>query len=129
MHTKVLGLLAVAILLSAVGCSAQSTVTGVVTSNGKNVDNGQLVFRPIDGAGKVKPAAGTIQEDGTFRMRTAGDEPLSPGTYQVLYTAPDTLEDERGRAVKVSPWKGFKAPSEPINVEAGENVITIELTK
>ncbi|PQO30747.1 hypothetical protein C5Y96_14915 [Blastopirellula marina] len=129
MHTKSIGLIAVMLLLGSVGCSQQATVTGVVTGNGKHVDNGQIVFRPIDGAGKVKPAAGTIQGDGTYQMRTAGNEPLSPGTYQVLYCPPDTLEDERGRAVKVSPWKSYKAPVDPITVEEGENYITIELSK
>lgn len=112
------------ILLS--GCNQTATVKGKVTGDGKVVEGGDIIFRPLEPG--VKPAAGSIQGDGTFELKTAGNAGLKPGEYEALYTAPLPKEDDQSMGPP-SPWRAWKAPSEPVVIEAGENDISVELVK
>lgn len=122
------GVWGVAVLTAFVGCGANGTVTGMVTANGETVDSGSLVFQPVETG--VKPAIGYIGNDGSYAMRTAGDEGLTPGEYRVLYMPPDQREDENGRPIGKPPkWRSYQGPAETVNVESYENTIPVELEK
>lgn len=121
---EVLGLVAVLLLFT--GCEQVANVKGTVTGNGKAVEGGDIIFKPL--ATGVKPAAGPIDSDGSFVLKTAGNSGLVPGKYTVLFTAPLPVEDAESLGPP-SPWRSWKAPAEPVVVEAGDNELSIELVK
>lgn len=72
------------------GCGGSSsnlaTVEGLVTLDGKPLTQGAVTFVPDAG----RTAAGTIQSDGTFRLRTVGEgDGARVGMNQVSITAYD----------------------------------------
>lgn len=74
------------------GCSGSSSldtisVEGRVTYKGQPVTQGTVTFLPRDAAEGTprRPATGTIQSDGTYRLGTLGpDDGAVPGEYQVV---------------------------------------------
>ena len=71
---------------SGCGVSYDATVTGTVTMNGAPLTKGTVSFHPVSD-GPV--ATGTIQSDGSFAVKTATEEGLSPGEYKVTVVATD----------------------------------------
>ncbi|MEW4563161.1 hypothetical protein AB1K70_11580 [Bremerella sp. JC770] len=128
MSTKLFGIVAATTLLMVCGCTKPSSVSGTVTADGEKVTEGLVLFQPESNSGK-KPAAGEIQPDGTYEVRTAGNELLSAGNYKVLFTPPDTLEDETGQAIVVSEWNSWQAEDKLVQVSEGQNKIAIKLEK
>ncbi|MFN3148710.1 hypothetical protein [Bremerella sp.] len=115
-------------LSALVGCGSNASVSGMVTAGGETVDGGSVIFRPL--ADGVKPAIGKINADGGYSLVTAGNGGVQPGEYQVMYMPPDQREDEAGRAIGPPiKWRKFRAPSSPVNVDSGENDISITLEK
>jgi hypothetical protein len=76
----------VAALAGAVGCggSYDSTVTGMVTLDGKVVPRGNVAYQPVSG-GPVAYAA--ISENGAYSLRTGRENGLPAGEYQVTVTS------------------------------------------
>lgn len=123
-----MGIFGVLALAALTGCGVNGSVTGMVTAGGETVDGGSVVFRPL--AEGVKPAIGKINADGGYSLVTAGNDGVKPGAYQVMYMPPDQKEDEAGRALgPPTKWRKFRAPSQAVNVESGENDIPITLEK
>ncbi len=74
------------LLTAAAGCSrtppGETTVRGSVSFNGLPVAGGLVVFSPdADRGGSGKPLSGTIEPDGSFRLRKGTAVP--PGWYRV----------------------------------------------
>jgi len=67
------------------GCGSDlASVTGTVTYDGKPLQTGTVGFFPV-GAG---PAGyGSIQPDGSFRIRTGQQAGLPPGEYRITVQA------------------------------------------
>jgi hypothetical protein len=88
MSQKTVGglILAMAATLITVGCGdgPESTVSGLVTLDGKPLDRGSVSFIPTaTGSG----ATATIRADGTFEARTGSSAGLQPGDYMVTVQA------------------------------------------
>jgi len=68
-------------------------VVGMVTVDGKplTTGTGNVSFRPEGSASSQEPA-GTIDEDGTYRLFTAGKEGAPPGRYRVLVIDVEPLD-------------------------------------
>lgn len=107
------------------GCEETANLTGKVTGGGSVVDGGNIIFKPVESG--IKPAAGQIQADGTFVLKTAGNNALVPGSYNVLFTAPLPLENGDAESSPPSQWRSWQAPDEPVVVEPGDNNVAIEL--
>ncbi len=120
MSSRLVGFLSVVALVVFAGCGGGSaSVTGKVTANGDPLTSGKVVFSPIGGG--VKAAAGKIQNDGTYELKTAGDEGIWPAEYRVMYS-PATPQEE-------AKWESWSISPEKVTVESGPNEIVIELTK
>lgn len=75
----------VAALIAGCGGGAKgNTVRGKVTYKGAPVEGASVIFHPKGqaGPGVVRPAAVTAA-DGTFTLKTAGEEGAPPGEYDV----------------------------------------------
>lgn len=109
-----------------VGCSNEASVSGTVSGGGKVVEGGNIIFKPQTAG--VKPAAGGVQPDGTFVLKTSGNRGLVPGNYTVLFSAPLPVESDEMLGA-ASPWRDWKAPSDPVSVKPGKNEFSIELSQ
>lgn len=58
-----------AVLAAVAGCSSKTTVSGVVTLDGKPLDNGTIAFFPIKGDGQTSSAV--IGKDGSYQMASS----------------------------------------------------------
>jgi len=121
-------IVAFAILLVATfsGCYPTANVKGTVTAGGKPVEGGDIIFSPQDKG--VKPAAGQIEKDGTFVLKTSGNNGLTPGKYKVLFTAP-LPNEEGGKLGPPSKWQSWRAPDVQITIDPGDNELAIELVQ
>lgn len=69
--------------LAFVGCnSAESTVSGIVTLDGKPVERGDVTFYPAQ-TGKGQAASGEISSGGEYNLQTGQTGGLPAGEYQV----------------------------------------------
>ena len=116
-----------------VGCGgAESTVSGVVSLDGKAVGPGVIVFAPAEG--KTNPSDGAIQIDGSYFLKTSRDVGLKAGKYNVgvtVFDQPPVKPGERSMVVakRVTPEK-FAEPTKSglqYDVAAGKNTINVEL--
>ncbi len=129
------------LLLTALGCGGgaddkpTSQVQGKVTHDGQPVNGGSLTFVPVaDGEGGTpgKPASGTVQSDGTYKLSTYGtDDGAVIGKHRVSYSPPASdaaapAEGQHGEAPK-SPYDGLKPKTGEVEVESGGSTIDIEL--
>jgi hypothetical protein len=75
------------------GCGESSSnllpVSGKVTVDGQPLTTGSVSFRPEKGSASSQEPGGEIDEDGTYRLFTAGKEGAPPGRYRVLVVAVD----------------------------------------
>jgi hypothetical protein len=76
-----------------VGCGDSSVkllpVSGKVTVDGQPLTTGSVSFRPEKGSASAQEPGGDIEDDGTYRLFTAGKEGALPGRYRVLVVAVD----------------------------------------
>ncbi len=120
MCARFVGLLGVFSLVLTTGCGGGSaSVTGKLTASGEPVTSGKVVFSPIGGG--VKPAAGTLQTDGTFELKTSGDEGVWPAQYKVVYSPAPPGEEAQ--------WERWTPSPETISIESGANDVLIEMIR
>jgi hypothetical protein len=135
-RSRVLMFVALGGLLAAAGCGGayDSTASGVVTLNGSTVPGGSLVFHP--GSGGPIPYA-TIDQGGSYVVRTGREEGLPPGDYQVTvsaYEPPATLLGKdggpapAGKAITPLWYQSTETSGLSYTVESGNNEINIDLT-
>jgi hypothetical protein len=123
-------------LLVVVGCGGpfDSSVTGVVTLDGKVVPRGTVSFQPKAGG----PAAyARIEESGSYVVRTGREEGLPPGDYYVTVSAnePPTVEQTAqggppppGKPITPAWYRTRNTSGLSFVVEPGANEINLELT-
>ena len=104
-----------AVLAVAAGCGGKHTpvpVSGVVTLDGKTVEGATVYFYAAGDDKEGRPAYGTTDKDGVFRLSTMGNEDGAlPRHYKVVVTKyvptnpnlkvpefPDTVEGRNQRA-------------------------------
>jgi hypothetical protein len=104
-----------ALVLAATGCGGKFTpvpVRGVVTLDGKPVEAATVYFYAVGDDKDGRPAFGTTDKDGVFRLSTLGnDDGALPRHYKVVVTKyvptnpnlkipdfPDTLEGRNARS-------------------------------
>jgi hypothetical protein len=85
--------LAALCLCTLVGCSGGSAtklvpVVGKVSVDGQPLTTGSVAFRPEKGSPSSE-IGGEIDEEGSYRLFTAGKEGAPPGRYRVLVVAVD----------------------------------------
>lgn len=128
------------LVLTVLGCGSgadekpTAQVQGKVTHDGQPVSGGSVTFVPAGGEdGKPgKPASGTVQSDGTYKLSTYGtDDGAVVGKHRVSYSPPTSdaaapAEGEHGEAPK-SPYDGLKPKTAEVEVESGGSTIDIEL--
>ena len=82
---------------------------GIVTFNGKPLDNANVTFMPLED-GKTIPARGKTDGVGSFVLSCYGkDDGAPPGKYKVLVSANFSVETEPG-VLAPEPEGGFKSP-------------------
>lgn len=117
-----------------------ATVHGKVTYNGAPLPGGGVTFVPVSGEGATtggKPAAGTINPDGTYTLTTYEDgDGAVIGKHHVGVSPPpppgagaEAPEGTHAAPTPPSPFAGLKPTTEEVEVKAGDNEINIELTK
>ena len=102
------------LLAVAAGCGGKYTpvpVSGVVTHNGKAVEGATVTFYAVGDAKDGRPAYGTTDKEGAFRLSTLGkDDGALPRRYKAVVTKyvptnpnlkipdfPDTVEGREAR--------------------------------
>src|SRR5687767_14557607 len=124
------------LLAAAAGCGDRFSpvpVSGVVTLDGKPVEGATVYFYAVGDAADGRPAHGTTDKDGAFRLSTLGDEDGAlPRRYKVVVTKyvptvanlkvpdfPDTPEGQEARqdfmyrnfeAKGIQPFKNILPP-------------------
>jgi hypothetical protein len=108
------GLLLAALLTAAAGCGGKYTpvaVSGVVTLDGQPVEGATVYFYAVGDEKDGRPAFGTTDKDGSFRLSTMGEnDGALKRPYKVVITKyvptnpnlkipdfPDTLEGQNAR--------------------------------
>jgi hypothetical protein len=91
------GLATLLLWTAVVGCSDGGFVPleGSVSIEGQPVSGGRLSIVPQTGSvGGGKPAAGLVDEQGRFALRTGNDQPgVLPGSYRVLFRQEFSAQD------------------------------------
>ena len=122
-------------LVCLVGCGsgAESTVKGTVTLDGVALDQGNVTFYPVNGAGS--PAAGSITSGGQYTVGVGQTRGLPAGKYAAVVVArgpstPHPLGGPPAPGKLLTPPKYSKEETSGLsfNVEPGSNVIDIEMT-
>lgn len=124
-----------AVLVMLVGCnrsSQESQVSGRVTLDGNRIGPGTVVFAPLDGG---KPATGSIEKDGSYKLKTSRELGLAAGTYKVAVSIrklPENVErsDQPPPGKLLIPDKYEQSTTSGLEYEvaSGRNSIDIDLT-
>lgn len=123
----------VLVLLSGCGGVATYPVTGFVTINGEGpLTVGEIVFTSDEGTSK-----GTIQKDGSFKLKTTIDKELEgapAGKYKVFIIGAATYEDSTrldspSKMLIDSKYNDYRTSGLEFTVEPGDNNFEIEVTK
>ena len=116
------------LLAAAAGCGGKYTpvpVSGVVTLDGKPVEGATVYFYAVGDEKEGRPAHGTTDKNGEFRLSTLGHEDGAlPRNYKVVVTKyvptlpnlkmpdfPDTLEGRRRERLHVPELRGQGHPA------------------
>jgi hypothetical protein len=110
------------------GCGPNlAQVDGTVTFKGEKVKGGMLFFSPEAGDGA--PAAATVEQDGTFVLKTGDATGASLGKSKITYSPPSgeasTDPNKEGTA---SPYVGLVPKDATVEIKPGKNTFNIELT-
>ena len=117
---------------ASVGCGGKpASVTGLVTVDGKPVDQGTVTYSPSGGGMR---ASGLIQSDGTYEIKTNRDAGLEIGMYdvavvsrEVIVTSPDA-PPMPGKYIVPKRYGKAKTSGLQFDVVKGGNDINLELT-
>lgn len=110
----------------ALGCGKKgefdtAPLKGTVTYNGEPVTEGTIDIIPAPGATQQmvgKPAAATVNADGTFTAGTYGSsDGVVPGVKRIRYSAP--LPPDTAEGAKMPPSKYLGMEIEPAEIEVG----------
>ena len=120
------------LLTIAVGCGGKPAyVSGVVSIDGKPLDQGTISFSPTTGGMR---AAGKILEDGSYEIRTNRSSGLEVGDYQVavvsreaIITSPDAPPTP-GKFFVPNRYGRAKTSGLQYTVTKGSNQIDIDLS-
>jgi hypothetical protein len=131
-HTRVGVALAT---LTLVGCGGRydSTVTGVVSVDGKPLNVGLVTFDPQESGSS---AYGNIGADGTYTLYTGRQEGLASGEYGVSVTAyepsdapgPQGGPPPMGKSLIAERYRSPSTSGIKLNVEPGDNRLDLKLT-
>lgn len=128
----VASLFGIASLAFVVGCgdASRATVSGKVTFDGQPVTGGTLSFAPV--GGNAKPAAATIESDGTYDLSDLEGAPI--GKNMLHYSAPprafaEGYSPKPGDMPPASPYDGLKPSVAEVEIQGGANSVDVELTK
>jgi hypothetical protein len=129
------GLSVAAALAFFVGCrggSMESQVSGTVTLDGNKIGPGTIVFSPVNGHGK--PATGSIESDGTYKLVTSRDVGLASGSYRVAVSVRKMPENVKrgdrpppGKLLIPEKYEDDTKSGLQYDVAPGRNNINIEL--
>jgi hypothetical protein len=124
-----------AVLLHCGGCnrsSQESQVSGHITLDGNPIGPGTVVFAPVDG---VKPATGSVNDDGHYRLNTSREAGLAAGRYQVAVSIRELPQNVKrgdrpppGRLLIPEKYEQSSSSGLEYQVEPGDNTIDIELS-
>jgi hypothetical protein len=109
-------------LLLLAGCSNSGRplgklipVQGKVLVDGTPLSEGEVRFEPLEKGGDFA-AKGTIQEDGTYTLTTAGKPGVPAGKYRAIITP--GYSTPRAKLLVLPMYQG---PRSPLEVEVAEN--------
>ena len=118
-------------LVYLVGCGGKpATVSGIVTIDGKPLQQGTVAFSPASGGMR---ATGAIRTDGSYKIRTNRESGLDIGDYEVSVVSREIVISEPGLPPMPGKYIAPKRYGRPktsglrFNVEKGKNTIDIEL--
>jgi hypothetical protein len=124
-----------ALLAIVIGChggSMESEVSGTVTLDGNKIGPGTIVFAP-NGAGG-KPATGSIESDGTYKLKTSREAGLATGSYRVAVSIRKMAENVKrgdrpppGKLLIPEKYEDETKSGLQYDVSPGRNTINIEL--
>jgi len=111
-----------------VGCGPTlSPVTGTVTYKGEKVKGGMLIFSP---SGEGVPASATIQEDGSFALKSGSSDGAILGKATVTYTPPSgEASTDPKKEGKASQYVGLVPKDATVEIKSGANTLNIELIR
>jgi hypothetical protein len=122
------------LFLSGCGGAYDSTVTGVVKIDGKNLPRGLVGFHPVSPG---PSAYAVIDENGTYAVRTGRESGLPPGEYLVTVASNELPATERsaqggppppGKSITPAWYRTKQASGLKFTVKPGKNEINLELT-
>lgn len=121
-----------AVFVGCRGASMESEVLGTVTLDGNKIGPGTIVFAPS--APGSKPATGSIESDGTFRLKTSRETGLAAGTYRVAVSIRKMPENVKrgerpplGKLLIPEKYEDETKSGLEYQVSPGRNTINIEL--
>lgn len=129
-----------ATVFTLLGCSSSeykiAPVEGVVTYQGSKLTFGKLYFRPVKSGGEGenpgRPAFGTIDEHGHYRLSTYGQyDGAIVGAHNVQFIMPSGDENKKAFFAqgKEKPPKFLRPKESRVEVKSGSNVLDIELVE
>jgi hypothetical protein len=118
-----------------VGCrpsSMESEVSGTVTLDGNKIGPGTIVFAPAAAGGK--PATGSIESDGSYKLKTSRESGLAAGPYRVAISVRKMPENVKrgerpplGKLLIPEKYEDETKSGLQYEVSPGRNTINIEL--
>jgi hypothetical protein len=114
------------------GSSMESEVSGVVTIDGKKIGPGIIVFAPTDPNGT--PATGSIENDGTYTLKTSRESGLAAGSYRVAVSIREMPQNVKrgdrpppGKLLIPEKYEDDTRSGLQYEVSPGRNTIDIDL--
>jgi len=106
------------------------TITGKVTTGGKDVTGGSLIFAPIPKGSDQNPGApstANVGKDGTYTAKN-----VVPGKVRVTYSSPGDVFPEGytpkpSEPAPRSPFNGLVPKQPEIELKSGDTKVDIEL--
>jgi hypothetical protein len=122
----------IAVFVGCRGSSLESEVSGTVTLDGNKIGPGTIVFAPT--APGSKPATGSIESDGSFRLKTSREAGLATGAYRVAVSIRKMPENVKrgerpplGKLLIPEKYEDETKSGLQYEVSPGRNTINIEL--
>jgi hypothetical protein len=122
----------IAIVFGCRGGSMESEVSGTVTLDGNKIGPGTIVFAPTGPGGK--PATGSIESDGSYKLKTSRDAGLAAGSYRVAVSIRKMPENVKrgdrpppGKLLIPDKYEDETKSGLQYDVSPGRNTINIEL--